>query len=479
MPNDGLRIYSETRNGVKYGVDLAADVCKVLGITTANVGYACSNRHGRTNKWNKHKPVRSSRLQPIEGWTNISGEGIWGMLFPSLPGGTLYLREMCVAIAKGESDGTGHGYHNYTYLPPRPGIDCCRILDFDGYAQNAPQPVACGTAGSGGSGEVSINAFDSETVDFYVQDTWGLITVAELYPEPQMAFCVELFYHVDTEPERAMMIAVSSQSLKTLPRGGSAKVSVSVAEIKEALQELMGNDTAGSGSFTVMAYFGMRQLTAKGETARASAATRGDNHFSIPTADASDPVSGYFGMAGYVAPWGSRHSEFQCRINLANYFSYRLYGEGWAINPSDPVFVDMSVAQVTGSADTIAKVSLDNTGTQGVQVTSHGDGGNKPEYQKIWLRAHAIGNYPDGGAYDPARLDGSTGNTVYCSVRTAPTGSFNSLVEIPPGQERTFYLDIPGLFPRGQTYSVIVEASSDGGLTWVIATSLNANIKRT
>ena len=50
MPNNGTRIYTEVRDGVKYGVDVRSDVYKVLGIAPRkngfDIGYACSNLHG-------------------------------------------------------------------------------------------------------------------------------------------------------------------------------------------------------------------------------------------------------------------------------------------------------------------------------------------------------------------------------------------------------------------------------------------------
>lgn len=64
MPNDGNRIYSETRNGVKYGIDVTTDVGAVLGVASNDVGYLCSNRHGKINLMSIFKPTRKHGIIP-------------------------------------------------------------------------------------------------------------------------------------------------------------------------------------------------------------------------------------------------------------------------------------------------------------------------------------------------------------------------------------------------------------------------------
>lgn len=41
------------------------DVCQVLGVTTRDVGYLCSNQHGKINMWSKCKPVIVNDMQNI------------------------------------------------------------------------------------------------------------------------------------------------------------------------------------------------------------------------------------------------------------------------------------------------------------------------------------------------------------------------------------------------------------------------------
>lgn len=68
MPNNGTRIYTE--NG--KGIDLRADVYKVLGITRRrngyDLGYACTNTHGKINPDSLYKPFAVSDHNRIEDW---------------------------------------------------------------------------------------------------------------------------------------------------------------------------------------------------------------------------------------------------------------------------------------------------------------------------------------------------------------------------------------------------------------------------
>lgn len=105
-------------------INIETDIYSVLGIgPTANgydIGYACSNAHGKINKWSKKKPVRiagpdTSVRNPT--WWKAT-EGNCGFLFPT--SGSL-------EVIKGK---------DWEYQPPKAG-DWYRATDFDGYFHNA------------------------------------------------------------------------------------------------------------------------------------------------------------------------------------------------------------------------------------------------------------------------------------------------------------------------------------------------------
>lgn len=120
MPNNGTRIYSQ---GGK-GIDIRNDVYKVLGIGPRrngyDVGYACSNQHGKINPLSKRKPYAFGN---VSGYTDAEAAAHnWGMtpaamVLPNVP-------------AWGQ------------WQPPKGGLsEPFRSGDFDGYNQNAKPPV--------------------------------------------------------------------------------------------------------------------------------------------------------------------------------------------------------------------------------------------------------------------------------------------------------------------------------------------------
>lgn len=132
MPNNGTKIYTETRNGVKYGIDLAADVYKVLGVSPTQTGGAycdlvCANKHGKINKNAKYKPYRIDTFQdPTEAQRKEINYGLTPK-FVVIP----------------NSVTVGGNYNNYSvkpwgqWEPPEPGEHWHRPTDFDKYNKAA------------------------------------------------------------------------------------------------------------------------------------------------------------------------------------------------------------------------------------------------------------------------------------------------------------------------------------------------------
>ncbi len=138
MPNDGFRIYTEVRDGIKYGVDVKADVYRVLGLgSQAGYGYGdrvCCNEHEKINPWAKYKPVRGGGVDTEDDtWQSVSaGNRKCGFEIPEYvnPG----------SLNTGLIEALVSGAAQWTYLPPRPSADWCRITDFDGYNHRAGDP---------------------------------------------------------------------------------------------------------------------------------------------------------------------------------------------------------------------------------------------------------------------------------------------------------------------------------------------------
>lgn len=127
---------SNTGTTISQPINLAADVYKVLGIAPQNgvydIGYACSNNHGKTNKWSKYKPIHFNKIGILTNAERISANH--GL---TLSNATFL-------------DSKINGYTDWTYSPPTGGSGSpYRITDFantdeqgyTGYNQNAVAPM--------------------------------------------------------------------------------------------------------------------------------------------------------------------------------------------------------------------------------------------------------------------------------------------------------------------------------------------------
>ena len=99
-------------------VSLHGDVYPVLGVsktgTYYDTGYICSNAHGKINPFAKYKPTRYDNPNGGTNWWKAS-DGRYGF-----------------SVAE-DTWGTTVEPDAWTYLPPRPGTDWCRLADFNGY----------------------------------------------------------------------------------------------------------------------------------------------------------------------------------------------------------------------------------------------------------------------------------------------------------------------------------------------------------
>ena len=103
------------------------EVYGLLGVTKTgtyyDVGYICGNAHGQINKWSRHKPVRVNQPGIITDAQLKSAN--FGLTIP----------------AKSTDFKTAINNATYSYNPPRPGTDWCRLTDFDKYSHTAVSPA--------------------------------------------------------------------------------------------------------------------------------------------------------------------------------------------------------------------------------------------------------------------------------------------------------------------------------------------------
>lgn len=121
---------SHSNGKITAPVGIDADIAPVLGVGSYDLGYLCSNAHGKINPWARYKPVRYESLAPGENekwWQGWDGNcGIMPKRISS------YMDS--VNWANGSMNG-------WEYTPPTGGKFPFRALDFDGYNHKARAPI--------------------------------------------------------------------------------------------------------------------------------------------------------------------------------------------------------------------------------------------------------------------------------------------------------------------------------------------------
>lgn len=112
-------------------VGIDADIAPVLGVGSYDLGYLCSNAHGKINPWARYKPVRYESLAPGENekwWQGWDGNcGIMPKRISSY--------QDSVNWANGSMNG-------WEYTPPTGGKFPFRLTDFNGYNHRASAPIS-------------------------------------------------------------------------------------------------------------------------------------------------------------------------------------------------------------------------------------------------------------------------------------------------------------------------------------------------
>lgn len=115
-------------NGIISAPISASDPYQVLGVGMYaggyDIGYICSNNHGKINKWSYDKPIRVDT--PAELSETQKQDASNGM-------DAYYSTDLDSVIANAEKADWG-------YLPPRSGVDWSRLTDFIGYNHNCVRP---------------------------------------------------------------------------------------------------------------------------------------------------------------------------------------------------------------------------------------------------------------------------------------------------------------------------------------------------
>ncbi len=429
MPNDGNRIYTETVNGVKYGVDVQNDIYKVLGIGPYNgeyydVTWACINRHGKTNKWSKVKPIAFDSYEPIsfdKDLTRVKGL-IWGMKPPQMNSGDIYFNKMCYAIISGSNV-----YSNWVYYPPVADKDWSRASDFDGYNHTAPPVFTTGTSAS-----TDFNLFDYSEIRCYLsRNPNSDFTMSEFMDAYlDYYFVVELyvengapFYSMNAPTYRF----VSSNPIKDMD-GYAEYLTIDVSQL----------DTSSLRDRYAYLCMGMQRIF-----------------------DSGNPEPG----TGIVAPWESiddtpccKRLHFTARfnrtLNVSAYNFGYISGSTWypAINTTHFSF--------SGTRMMNFKCRMERK-QKGIYILPQNSTYLPPGEKAMFIRGKASGSYTNEQYAKPSNESAQALQYVYVAPTTAE------------GEFTEFCLLFDNLLKLGSTDAILFEASVDNGKTWSMMTMVD------
>lgn len=140
-------MFNENNNKrITAPVGIVADIAKALGVGSGDLGYLCSNKHGKTNKWSRFKPIKIPN-------TANSGNAFLDihLLKDYENGGTLYKADGTCGIRIPYTRGISTKIYAQKYFngEMKWGVDApepnalypARALDFDGYYVDAQPPI--------------------------------------------------------------------------------------------------------------------------------------------------------------------------------------------------------------------------------------------------------------------------------------------------------------------------------------------------
>lgn len=139
-------MYNTDTKIITKPVGIVADIAKALGVPSGDLGYLCSNKHGKTNKWSRFKPIKFYNT-PNSGKTFLDVH----LLKDYEQGGTLYKGEGTCGISIPSTSHISTAIHakkyfngemKWGYDAPEPNaLYPARALDFDGYYSDAQPPI--------------------------------------------------------------------------------------------------------------------------------------------------------------------------------------------------------------------------------------------------------------------------------------------------------------------------------------------------
>ena len=144
MNKDGLIFATPIdESSDSYGIGIDADISPVLGVGSDDLGYLCSNQHGKINIWSRFKPMiwNDVSIHMYDDYVNNNDTNKWwqgadGQCGLDIP----YTNQI---VSGGVPDKFFNGEMAWGYNAPEPNSkQPARALDFDGYNHYAVKPIS-------------------------------------------------------------------------------------------------------------------------------------------------------------------------------------------------------------------------------------------------------------------------------------------------------------------------------------------------
>lgn len=143
-------------------INLQTDIYAVLGVGKSgsyyDVGYICSNAHGKINKFARYKPVR---IGSFSGVTDTQRAAVNHGL--ELTGTPVSVSSIGTDTATLTAIQDAINNCAWDYLAPEPGTNWCRMTDFENYYHYAVPPIQCVYPDEGWE----VNGTTGKTLDVY------------------------------------------------------------------------------------------------------------------------------------------------------------------------------------------------------------------------------------------------------------------------------------------------------------------------
>ncbi len=473
-------------NGVITAPVNTDDVSAVLGVASHDVATLCTSE--RNNKWSKHKPVRGESPADYDTWDRNTGNVratvgypiVWGMTLPfntalqlKLSAAHRWLKPLAMRAAHLKSESESANVRAYEYAQPVVGTDFCRLGDYVGYNDNAPEAWTCGVQGAtaiagsstwtGSPGMLlQADSFDTAEIGFYIgMPSDADISFKDLYNIQGYRFIVELYKNdqsFPTDSTAPVAVLVAMTDIASMSFGTTFSILIS------RINTLFG--FSGDGEKKLYAVAGVVRFSSNPTlTEEKRTNNTGMGCAVLKSADYAKIVEG----EGSIPPWTTNNKPFICDIRLQAYSKLALQVVKYAkLTPTSDTYKDLPTSATTayGQDGFRLQVTVQNKGTSSVTLNGgySGSGAFPPKIQIQATGAFDTSD-PSYSAMCLSPVEGKWHDVVMC---TDAACTASGQIAIASNASANVYFKCAGIMPIGRSSGFTFRVSTDNGATWVI-----------